>query len=112
MSVLKKYVVHCWVSGALFPGCLTHMSLMVRVLNVLVVGLCGVLCENCIVDASIKPCACHRHFLCWWWVMVCVISFFFSQFFCQVHLCGHPHVCVCGGLCVRYLGRMVDALAC
>ena len=47
-------LVHCWVSGALFPGCLTHMSLMVRVLNVLVVGLCGVLCENCIVDASIK----------------------------------------------------------
>ena len=23
---LKKYLVHCWVSGALFPGCVTRMS--------------------------------------------------------------------------------------
>ena len=39
---------------------------------------------------------------CGLFVCVCVISFFFSQFFCQVHLCGHLHFVVCGGLCVRY----------
>ena len=74
-------------------------------------GVVGVLCENCIVDASIKHAGWAA--LCGLFVCVCVISFFFSQFFCQVHLCGHcVHFVVCGGLCVRYLGRMVDALAC
>ena len=29
-----------------------------RLVDFLVVVLCGVLCENCIVDASIKPHAC------------------------------------------------------
>ena len=61
----------------------------------------GVLCENCIVDASIKHALDGLH-LCGLFVCVCVISFFFSQFFCQVHLCGHLRFVVCGGLCVRY----------
>ena len=39
----------------------------------------GVLCENCIVDASIK----HTRWIafCGLFVCVCVISFFFNQFF-------------------------------
>ncbi len=78
--------MHCWVSGALFPGCITHVSFNNCFLCGVVVVLCGVLCENCIVDASIKPCACHRHFLCWWWVMVCVISLFFCV------LCVHTNM--------------------
>ena len=40
----------------------------------------GVLCENCIVDASIKHALDGLH-LCGLFVCVCVISFFFSQFF-------------------------------
>ena len=45
-------------------------------------GWCGVLCENCIVDASIKPCACHRHFLLVVGVWLCD---FCSFVFCVVH---------------------------
>ena len=43
-------------------------------------GVCllvGVLCENCIVDASIKHALDGLH-LCGLFVCVCVISFFFS----------------------------------
>ena len=56
------------------------------------------LCENCIVDASIK----HVWMGCFvWFVCVCfVISFFFSQFFCQVHLCGHCVHFLCVVVCV------------
>ena len=54
----------------------------------------GVLCENCIVDASIKH-ALNGLLICGLFVCVCVISFFFNQFFCQVHLCGHPHDFCC-----------------
>ena len=43
-------------------------------------GVVGVLCENCIVDASIKHALDGLH-LCGLFVCVCVISFFFSQFF-------------------------------
>ena len=46
-------LVHCWVSGALSPGCNPHFFSSRDAIG-MVVGLCGVLCENCIVDASIK----------------------------------------------------------
>ena len=52
----------------------------------------------------------------WWWV--CGLCDFCSFVFCVVHA-GRIRgdgafgiVVVCGWLCVRYLGRMVDALAC
>ena len=48
-----------------------------------VVGWCGVLCENCIVDASIKLHACCCHFFVWWWV--CGLCDFCSFVFCVVH---------------------------
>ena len=53
----------------------------------------GVLCENCIVDASIK----HIRWaaLCGLFVCVCVISFFFSQFFVKFTC-----VATCALLCV------------
>ena len=38
--------------------------------------------------------------LCGLFVCVCVISFFFSQFFCQVHLCGHCVYFLCVVVCV------------
>ena len=58
----------------------------------------GVLCENCIVDASIK----HTGWIafCGLFVCVCVISFFFNQYFCQVHLCGHCMIFCCVVVCV------------
>ena len=61
----------------------------------------GVLCENCIVDASIK----HTEWaaLCGLFVCVCVISFFFNQFFVKFTcVATHMIFVVCGGLCVRY----------
>ena len=75
----------------------------------------GVLCENCIVDASIPKHGVFEH-CC----LGCVISYIlcvlcssrqhdgqavlgFVPLFCCLLLCW---------LCVRYLGRMVDALAC
>ena len=58
----------------------------------------GVLCENCIVDASIKHV--WMGCFCGLFVCVCVISFFFSQFFCQVHLCGHCVYFLCVVVCV------------
>ena len=66
--------MHCWVSGALFPGCVTRMSFdnYFSFCGVVVV-LCGVLCENCIVDASIKLHACC-------FALLCVV--------CGVRLCG------------------------
>ena len=45
-------LVHCWVSGALSPFLVPDHIAGVHGLCVLVVV--GVLCENCIVDASIK----------------------------------------------------------
>ena len=54
------------------------------------------LCENCIVDASIK------HTLdgpCGLFVCVCVISFSLV-IFCQVHLCGHCVHFLCVVVCV------------
>ena len=76
--------MHCWVSGALFPGCVTRMSFdnYFSFCGVVVV-LCGVLCENCIVDASIKLHACCCHFFVWWWV--CGLCDFCSFVFCVVH---------------------------
>ena len=59
----------------------------------------GVLCENCIVDASIKHA--RMDCFCGLFVCVCVISFFLINF-CQVHLCGHLRFLCVGGLCVRY----------
>ena len=50
---------------------------------------CGVLCENCIVDASIKPHAVITILStgllvgCWWWV--CGLCDFCSFVFCVVH---------------------------
>lgn len=56
----------------------------------------GVLCENCIVDASIKHV--WQAALCVWCVVcVCVISFL--CLFCQVHLCGRPRF-LCVVVCV------------
>ena len=72
--------MHCWVSGALSPGCNPHVAHVARFVAWLC-GWCGVLCENCIVDASIKPCAVITILLAglFGWllvvgVMVCVIS--------------------------------------
>ena len=65
----------------------------------MVVGLCGVLCENCIVDASIKHA--RMDCFCGLFVCVCVISFFFNQFFVKF-TCVATRMFVCGGLCVRY----------
>ena len=48
---------------------------------------CGVLCENCIVDASIKLHACCCHFFVWWWV--CGLCDFCSFVFCVVHASAH-----------------------
>ena len=59
-----------------------------------VVGWCGVLCENCIVDASIKLHACCCHFFVWWWV--CGLCDFCSFVFCVVHAgmgCGFFGLC-------------------
>ena len=74
-------LVHCWVSGAALVvpvGPLLHGWLLVLWLFV-----CGVvLCENCIVDASI--------------FLFCVLVFI--------------PVCLC--VRVFCYGRMVDALAC
>ena len=80
-------------------------------------GVCcwfGVLCENCIVDASIsRDAACFCG-----WCCVCDVIFlfvYFVKFTCCCHmLAAWLRVVwfVCGGWCVRYLGRMVDALAC
>ena len=41
-----------------YPLDVTHTWLSSRDAICMVVGWCGVLCENCIVDASIKPHAC------------------------------------------------------
>ena len=83
--------MHCWVSGAAHGACarvcvwvvvpfVAHYLLAGRVGWLVVVG---VVCENCIVDASIL-----------FFVCVCF-------------------VCVLGYSCVFVvLGRMVDALAC
>ena len=78
----------------------------------MVVGWCGVLCENCIVDASIKP---HAVLLWWWllllgwlllWWWVCGLCDFCSFVFCVVHagmlwLLLFVVAFVCW-LCVRY----------
>ena len=62
----------------------------------------GVLCENCIVDASIKH-ALNGLLICGLFVCVCVISFFFNQFFVKFTcVATHMIFVVCGGLCVRY----------
>ena len=92
------------MSGALFPGCNPHEFQQSGWMTSWLFGLCGVLCENCIVDASIKPCACHLLLL----VVGCGLCDFFVLL-CFV--CSHQHSLLCW-LCVRYLGRMVDALAC
>ena len=89
-------LVHCWVSGALSPFLVPDHFAGVHGLCVLVVV--GVLCENCIVDASIK----HMGRAAFVWCVVCVCVISFLCLFCQVHLCGHPRLFVCGGLCVRY----------
>ena len=59
----------------------------------------GVLCENCIVDASIKHVG-HAALCVWCVVCVCVISFFFVFIFCQVHLFGHCVHFLCVVVCV------------
>lgn len=58
----------------------------------------GVLCENCIVDASIK----HV-----WQAALCVVCCvclcdFFFVFILSSSLVWPPALFVCGGLCVRY----------
>ena len=65
-------LVHCWVSGAALvvpvgPSC--------RLVTWLWLVVCGVvLCENCIVDASIK----HTGWIAFlWFVCVCLCDFFF-----------------------------------
>ena len=58
----------------------------------------GVLCENCIVDASIKHA--RMDCFCGLFVCVCVISFF--VFILSSSLVWPPALFVCGGLCVRY----------
>ena len=78
--------MHCWVSGALFPGCNPHEFEQSGWMTSWLFGLCGVLCENCIVDASIKPCACYCHFLCGG--NVCGLCDFFVLL-CFV--CSHQH---------------------
>ena len=58
----------------------------------------GVLCENCIVDASIK----HTGWIAFlWFVCVCLCDFFFV-FILSSSLVWPPALFVCGGLCVRY----------
>lgn len=49
-----------------------------------------------------------------WFVCVCLCDFFFFSYFFVKFTCVATRMIfvVCGGLCVRYLGRMVDALAC
>lgn len=57
-----------------------------------------------------------------WWCVFGVIFLFYSFVFCVVHDLFFVRDCCCFlvvvvvcvdcGLCVRYLGRMVDALAC
>ena len=59
-------LVHCWVSGALSPFLVPDHIAGVHGLCVLVVV--GVLCENCIVDASIK----HARMDCIFVVCLCV----------------------------------------
>ena len=58
-------------------------------------GVVGVLCENCIVDASIK----HARMDCFCGLFVCVCVISFLCLFCQVHLCGHPRF-LCVVVCV------------
>ena len=49
---------------------------------------------------------------CGLFVCVCVISFSLINFLSSSLVWPLRAFFVCGGLCVRYLGRMVDALAC
>ena len=62
-------------------------------------GVVGVLCENCIVDASIKHA--RMDCFCGLFVCVCVISFFFNQFLSS-SLVWPSALFGVGGLCVRY----------
>ena len=58
-------------------------------------GVVGVLCENCIVDASIKHA--RMDCFCGLFVCVCVISFFFNQFFVKFTcVATHMIFVVCG----------------
>ena len=62
----------------------------------------------------LSPCVADLGWLLWW---VCGLCDFCSFVFCVVHAGMNDAAAFCGGcclcwLCVRYLGRMVDALAC
>ena len=57
----------------------------------------GVLCENCIVDASIKHA--RMDCFCGLFVCVCVISFFFNQFFVKF-TCVATRMILCVVVCV------------
>ena len=93
LNVYLGLLVHCWVSGATHGACtvcgvgvVDPLWPVICFLTVFCVGwwVVGVVCENCIVDASIL-----------FFVCVCFV------------LCVGLFVCVF----VVY-GRMVDALAC
>ena len=93
-NVVNKLLVHCWVSGALSPYCVPDWLMDVTLCG----GVCcwfGVLCENCIVDASICMMPLTR---CVCGVCVCDVIFLFCLF-CQVHLLLPYMDCVTFVLC-------------